>query len=407
MSTITTYTKKSIDPTNPDIRLVDICDIAHSLSLLCRANGHFKSFYSVASHSVNCALEAKARGYSKRIQLACLLHDASESYLSDITRPVKKALPQYLEIEKCMQDCIWKKFFKSPLSEDELKKVFEIDDAMLYYEFLVLMGEMQQAKEEPFIASRPDFSFVNFEKTEEEFLKLFHRLQGEPLTVGVDWKSGKWLAAELFGNSLSFSEFPDIESLCSAYEDADAIIIDIPIGLPENSEEAFLRPDKEARDYLVTARKSTLFNVPFRPVIYAESTKEAWDINHVLCGKLTPQGMALCKIIRQVDAFLQENPKWKNKLLESHPEVVFQSLNGDSGLIHSKHTPEGLTERANILKRYSVILPETAFKNDDMLDAASLALIGRLGINGGFVTIPKIPVCDKTGLKMQITLANI
>ena len=117
--------------------------------------------------------------------------------------------------------------------------------------------------------------------------------------------------------------------------------------------------------------------------------------------------MALCKIIRQVDAFLQENPKWKNRLLEGHPEVAFQKLNGDSGLLYSKHTPEGLAERANILKRYSVTLPETSFKNDDMLDAASLALIGRSGVKNGFVTIPKAPFCDRTGLKMQITLANI
>lgn len=408
MSTITTYTKKNIDPTNPDINLIDIRDIAHSLSLLCRANGHFKTFYSVALHSINCALEAKARGYSKRIQLSCLLHDASESYLSDITRPVKKSLPQYLEIENGMQDCIWKKYFKEPLSEIELQKVFEIDDTMLYFEFLVLMDEMQPTKEEPRLFSKPNFTFDSFEKTEKEFLKLFNLLQRGTFTVGVDWKSGKWVAAELFGDTLNFSEYSDIKKLCNAYENADAVIIDIPIGLPENSAEALMRPDKEARDYLVTARKSTLFNVPFRPVIYAESTKEAWDINYELGGKLTPQGMALGKIIKQVDSFLQENPKWKNRLLEGHPEVAFQKLNRDCGLLYSKHTQEGLLERQNILKSNSVPLPADVFPgDDDRLDATALALIGKLGIENGFITIPKSPLVDKTGLKMQITLADI
>ena len=99
MSEIMTYTKKMFDPLHPNAELIDTEDIAHALSMLCRANGHFKSFYSVAQHSINCMKEAKARGYSERIQLACLLHDASEAYLSDVTRPVKAELPRYKEIE--------------------------------------------------------------------------------------------------------------------------------------------------------------------------------------------------------------------------------------------------------------------------------------------------------------------
>ena len=84
MSEIMTYTKKMFDPLCPDAELIDIEDIAHALSMLCRANGHFKSFYSVAQHSINCMKEARASGYSGRIQLGCLLHDASEAYLSDV-----------------------------------------------------------------------------------------------------------------------------------------------------------------------------------------------------------------------------------------------------------------------------------------------------------------------------------
>ena len=36
MSSITTYTGKHFDPVNPDIAMVDIKDVAHALSLLCR-----------------------------------------------------------------------------------------------------------------------------------------------------------------------------------------------------------------------------------------------------------------------------------------------------------------------------------------------------------------------------------
>ena len=51
MSEIMTYTKKMFDPLQPNAELIDIEDIAHALSMLCRANGHFRSFYSVGQHS--------------------------------------------------------------------------------------------------------------------------------------------------------------------------------------------------------------------------------------------------------------------------------------------------------------------------------------------------------------------
>ena len=139
MSEITTYTGKLFDPTNPNIDGIDIVDIAHALSLLCRGNGHVKHFYSVGQHSISCYREAKARNYSKKVQLACLFHDGSEAYLSDITRPVKPKLPEYLIIEDKLQNIIWQKFIKEPLSEKDLKQVFAIDDDILSYEFEHLM----------------------------------------------------------------------------------------------------------------------------------------------------------------------------------------------------------------------------------------------------------------------------
>ena len=51
-----------VDPTNPCEDDIDIRDRAHARSMMTRANGHFTEFYSVARHSVNCALEATARG---------------------------------------------------------------------------------------------------------------------------------------------------------------------------------------------------------------------------------------------------------------------------------------------------------------------------------------------------------
>ena len=205
MSEIMTYTKKMFDPLRPDVELIDIEDIAHALSMLCRANGHFKSFYSVVQHSINCMKEAKARGYSERIQLACLLHDASEAYLSDVTRPVKAELSRYKEIEAPLQETIWNKWLGEPLTEEEHKLVFDIDDAILAHEFLNLMGEkiMDQIPE---IYSAPQFAFTGFDASKQQFLRLFRQLttgKKECCMVGIDWMKPYWLAAEIQGTEVS------------------------------------------------------------------------------------------------------------------------------------------------------------------------------------------------------------
>lgn len=175
MSSIKTYTGVMFDPLNPNLELIDILDIAHALSMLCRANGHFRSFYSVGQHCINCMKEAAARGYSERVQLACLLHDASEAYLSDVTRPVKQELPKYLEIEKPLQDAIWLKYLGNPLSREEYAQVFEIDDMMLYHEFLSLM-DTRLWDSEPKIYSAPRFAFMEFADCRELYLHFFSKL---------------------------------------------------------------------------------------------------------------------------------------------------------------------------------------------------------------------------------------
>ena len=175
MSCIMTRSHKMFDPLKPDVSLIDIADIAHSLSMLCRANGHFKSFYSVGMHCINCANEAIARGYSRKVQLACLLHDGSEAYLSDVTRPVKQELPQYKQIEDPLQAVIWNKFLGEPLTEEEERLVFLIDDDILENEFPALMGA--KLKETvPELAAKAQFEFEDFQKTQQEFLALFYQL---------------------------------------------------------------------------------------------------------------------------------------------------------------------------------------------------------------------------------------
>ena len=107
-----TFTGKRIDLINPTREMVDIEDIAHSLSMICRYNGHCRDFYSVAEHSVmveamgsqillrreaernSGKFSAPPKPTSEIVQqsLALLLHDAAEAYIGDLTTPLKRGL---------------------------------------------------------------------------------------------------------------------------------------------------------------------------------------------------------------------------------------------------------------------------------------------------------------------------
>ena len=172
---ITTFSKVKFNPLNPTKDDILVDDISHALSLMTRANGHFPEFYSVAQHSIFCCEEAIARKYSNRVALACLLHDASEAYMADIIRPVKKHLSEYLEIEEKLQNFIYRNFLGSDLSDDEQKLVRFIDNALLYNEFMHYMNEeVPVAKVE--LISSPDFKFTDFKEVENKYKELFYNL---------------------------------------------------------------------------------------------------------------------------------------------------------------------------------------------------------------------------------------
>ena len=175
MSYITTFTGKHFDPLEPAASLIDIRDIAHALSLTCRGIGHVKIFFSVAQHCINCALEAEARGYSPKVILACLIHDASEAYMSDVPRPFKQALPEYKQIEEQLLELIYESFLGSALDEAEKKLVKGVDDDLLYYDLKELLGEELEMTA-PKLKIELSYEFMPFEQVEKTYLALYQRL---------------------------------------------------------------------------------------------------------------------------------------------------------------------------------------------------------------------------------------
>ena len=181
---ITTYTGKHFEPASPDPDRICIEDIAHALSLICRGNGHVKTFWSVGQHCINCAKEAWARGLSNRMALACLLHDANECYMSDIPRPFKKELPEYCKMEEQMLEMIYRKFLGSALTDEEQVQLKEIDDAMLWYDLENLLDETQFG-EIPEVHIDLDYTVRAFQDVEKEYLELFYLYSGKEMPKPV------------------------------------------------------------------------------------------------------------------------------------------------------------------------------------------------------------------------------
>jgi 5'-deoxynucleotidase YfbR-like HD superfamily hydrolase len=178
MSSIKTYTGVMFDPVHPESERIDILDIAHALSMLCRANGHFRSFYSVGQHCINCAKEAKARGWNERLQLGCLLHDAAEAYMSDLITPIKVHMPRYYDIEDRFLKAVYEKFNLADLTKEEWDRIMEVDRALLIYDLVELLKE--PVPEEGYQVVRvPDIAFRPFEEVEEEYKEIALALLNE------------------------------------------------------------------------------------------------------------------------------------------------------------------------------------------------------------------------------------
>lgn len=99
---IQTFTGKKFYPLSPQIEDICIEDIAHALSNVCRYAGHCRDFYSVAQHCVMVS------DWMPSMKLEGLMHDASEAYLGDISRPLKHsdAMSGYREAEHRMEAVI-------------------------------------------------------------------------------------------------------------------------------------------------------------------------------------------------------------------------------------------------------------------------------------------------------------
>lgn len=129
---ICTFTGRRFWPLNPRAEDLDIRDIAHALSNLCRFTGQSRHFYSVAQH---CVLASEWCPPS--IAKWCLIHDAAEAYINDIARPVKRFFPL---LKKAEQQILWMLSVSHDLPWPMPAEVHDVDMRMLATERRDVMG---------------------------------------------------------------------------------------------------------------------------------------------------------------------------------------------------------------------------------------------------------------------------
>lgn len=169
---------------DPTVSLIDVEDIAHALSNLCRFAGHTVDFYSVGQHSVLVSELMAKQGLTLRQQLQGLLHDATEAYIVDIPRPLKVQdfMAGYRNVEDRLEGAIAERFGLDCLVTPEVKLA---DMIVLSAEARDLMGNPQdwemfsgpeikkhQSQHAPIRGVPPRVAKM-------EFLHRFHRLVEE------------------------------------------------------------------------------------------------------------------------------------------------------------------------------------------------------------------------------------
>jgi len=122
-----------VDLHNPTVDMIIVEDIAHALSNICRFGGHTAGHYSVLEHSYLVAALAPLQ-----YRAEALMHDAVETYLGDVIKPLKNILGRvYTDLEHTFEELIIEKFNLNRDSLDAIKQ-YDIEALELEHRAYIL-----------------------------------------------------------------------------------------------------------------------------------------------------------------------------------------------------------------------------------------------------------------------------
>lgn len=231
-------------------------------------------------------------------------------------------------------------------------------------------------------------------------------------TIGLDGCRAGWIAISLDDENAGYWLLESDDEFKKVFEEYDRLFIDVPIGLQD--ETYVRRCDKLLRDRLGPDYQASVFSPPIRAALHAPTYGEASMISYEATGKkISIQAWNITSNIKLVDQLLQNHEEYRGKVFESHPELLFQILNGGNSILQKKATKKGLRHRLGLLKNVSKYaddffrdIKEEYRRNqvdeDDILDAMVLAEFALRSVEDDIQTMPEDPPKDSTGLPMAI-----
>jgi predicted RNase H-like nuclease len=216
--------------------------------------------------------------------------------------------------------------------------------------------------------------------------------------AGLDGYRRGWVVVWIAAGQRKFETIDNFDLLLGC--EFTRAAIDIPIGVPDAGDRGC---DLEARKILgrnrprvFTGARRWLFDMPDFSSIKPEAHRRGEKA-------ISRQMYGILRKICEVDAAI--TPDLQNRIIESHPELIFQRLNRGTP-IPSKKSGDGRALRRDLLERdgfdaldaWILALRGTGARVDDLFDACACAIAARDSVD----KVPSQPRLDGRGLRMEI-----
>lgn len=171
--------------------------------------------------------------------------------------------------------------------------------------------------------------------------------------AGLDAYKHAWVGVRLSdGVFAGASVHPDVASALVAFARCKVVTVDMPLGLPDEDEWA--RAADQAARVFVGQRRSSVFAIPPRRVLDADSHAEAV----MVCRARGQKGVSIQAYGLRTKLF-EANlaAEADSRVYEVHPEVSFRAMAGQP-LAHPKKTWAGVMMRRRLLEEAGVCPPD-------------------------------------------------
>ena len=220
--------------------------------------------------------------------------------------------------------------------------------------------------------------------------------------------------------------FTSFDGLAAHLPQQAVVAVDMPIGLPDKTAGG-RGPEQAVRPFL-KARQSSVFSMPSRAAVYAETGRFENEAERLAAHrrasamafktsdpprKISIQAFGLFAKVRELDSWLCADGSRCKRVIESHPEFAFTVLNKGEPMalpkkIKGRVNPDGMTERRAFLasKGFAADFlnqPVTRGANtDDFLDACVMMLIAERHARGETIPYPSPYTYDSFNLPIAI-----